>query len=241
MNLEKNKKAMPVGRQGFAPAPECSVYRPSLLNSAQRVGKAAEYENGWLKARKTSALAKGFTLIEMMIAIFIFSLMMIAVTEIFSSSFGGYGNARNIQKDLEDAQFVMGQIAKTLRTSSIVNIGGSSEITVYDYSQNKCVAYQFVSGEIRTDATADDSVPSTSDPVDWCFANFSPDFSAYNKMAAFFVDGRFNSIKSDNTPGSEILGKVTISMKICSNSSCSKDEAVIQTSVSLRDYTKAGI
>ncbi|PJA87728.1 MAG: hypothetical protein CO140_02745, partial [Candidatus Moranbacteria bacterium CG_4_9_14_3_um_filter_40_7] len=118
MNLEKNKKAMPVGRQGFAPAPECSVCRSALLNSAQRVGKAAEYENGWLKVRKTSALAKGFTLIEMMIAIFIFSLMMIAVTEIFSSSFGGYGNARNIQKDLEDAQFVMGQIAKTLRTSS---------------------------------------------------------------------------------------------------------------------------
>lgn len=181
---------------------------------------------------------QGFTFIELIIAIFIFSLMMLAVAGIFSSSFGGYRNARIIQKDLEDAQFILNQMAKTLRTSSLIFPSGTaqgSQVKIYDYATQKCYNYIFEDTKIKVSSYAENI--EGKEIADFC-ANAFP---AANSLAAFFVQGQFFSTSSDKASGSEKMGKITISMEICSNSGCTADKAAVQTTVSLRDYYNAGI
>jgi prepilin-type N-terminal cleavage/methylation domain-containing protein len=114
---------------------------------------------------------KGFTLVEMMIAIFIFLLMMIAIVQIFAQQIVAYRHARSVQNDMENAQFAMNYIAKTLRTASVIGstekgdllqymqdnylnddfaiqqIGtlssGGEGLMVYDFSQEKCLKFTF--------------------------------------------------------------------------------------------------
>ena len=193
---------------------------------------------------------KGFTFIEIIIAVFIFALMMMAVAGIFSSSIGGYQKARAVQKNLEDAQFIMNQIAKILRTSSVAdNPANGKSIVVFDYSQGKCFKYAFTGNKIefgKTDApvvAGEEKELFEKDPIAWCG---SKTFGALNPMAALNVTGKFKATESKPGNGIDIfgvLGKVTISMEVCSNINCTanKDKANIQTSVSLRDYYQAGI
>lgn len=193
----------------------------------------------------------GFTFIEIIIAVFIFALMMMAVAGIFSSSIGGYQKARAVQKNLEDAQFVMNQIAKILRTSSIADDSFldsivSDSIVVFDYSQGKCFRYTFDGNKIKFGKreapvlAGEEKELFEKDPIAWCNSN-KP--NAPTPMADLNVTGKFKITKSkpsiDNENG--VLGKVTISMKVCSNVGCTADKADIQTSVSLRDYYNAGI
>jgi prepilin-type N-terminal cleavage/methylation domain-containing protein len=184
---------------------------------------------------------KGFTFIELMIAVFIFALMMLAVTGIFSSSIGGYQKAKNVQKNLEDAQFIMNQMMKILRTSSIISFS-ASDIKVYDYSSNKCYAYKFFPGQSGGIKVGSASVPlGNKEPLEYCSSSFSPNFSS---MAAFYVEsGSFYAIPSNPGSGANgVLGKVTIALSICQNSSsCERDQVRIQSSVSLKDYYNAGI
>ncbi|MFA5777503.1 MAG: prepilin-type N-terminal cleavage/methylation domain-containing protein [Parcubacteria group bacterium] len=192
---------------------------------------------------------KGFSLLEVMTAMFIFVLVMMAVSISFSSLFGGYSSAKSIQKDLESAQYSMNLMAKSLRTSSIVDPnspGNVSRIIFYNYSEKKCVSYRFNEGKLQM-AEVDDpndgiSGSTFSEKRDWCS---TVTFSEYSNLVAKNVNSlSFYVVPSDDTAGSEVLGKVTISIEICASSGCSsakKDVARIQTSVSLRTYKEAGI
>ncbi len=187
---------------------------------------------------------RGFTFIEIIIAVFIFALMMLAVSGIFSGSIGGYRTARITQKNLEDAQFIMNQMAKILRTSSVQENPSASSLIVYDYSQSKCFKYAIQSGNISVGSKN----PPPTEPKE-ARAEFEKDTAAWcknqsfslNPMAAFYVENTipFRAISSKS---SGEMGKVTISLSICQNAySCAKDRVRIQSSVSLRDYYKAGI
>ncbi|PID52673.1 MAG: hypothetical protein CR972_00815 [Candidatus Moraniibacteriota bacterium] len=70
---------------------------------------------------------KGFTLVEMMVSIFIFLIVMTAIVQIFVQQIHVYQRAQNMQEDMENAQFTMNYLAKTLRTSTVLGevTGGS--------------------------------------------------------------------------------------------------------------------
>jgi prepilin-type N-terminal cleavage/methylation domain-containing protein len=173
---------------------------------------------------------QGFSLLELMIAIFIFSLIMVSSSTFFGRSIQTYKNVRSTQRDLENAQYVMNLMAKTLRTSTI-KFSDASNIVIYDYSRiaDACIQYSFSSNRIQSrsaDVTKDDC--TTSAP----FNSFSDLSNVYVNNASFSV------IPSSDSP-SKVLGKATISMEICATSGCTgteKDKARIQSSVSLRDY-----
>ena len=57
---------------------------------------------------------------EMMVSIFIFLLMMTAIVQIFAQQIRAYRHARTVQGDMENAQFAMNYISKTLRTATVV-------------------------------------------------------------------------------------------------------------------------
>jgi prepilin-type N-terminal cleavage/methylation domain-containing protein len=122
---------------------------------------------------KKNKTKKGFTLIEMMISIFIFAIMMTSIVGIFARQISSYKQTRIMANDLENAQFALNYIAKTLRTASILGQGSSTGsggtvfldyatapnewtndfwatpvdkekgLIVYDFSQEACIIFTF--------------------------------------------------------------------------------------------------
>jgi prepilin-type N-terminal cleavage/methylation domain-containing protein len=62
---------------------------------------------------------QGFTLIELLVAIFIFSLITIAIVSVFVSTVTAYGKAKAIKTVKENAQFAMNSVAKDIRMGKI--------------------------------------------------------------------------------------------------------------------------
>lgn len=199
--------------------------------------------------KKLSKKNKGFSFIEIIVAMFIFVIMMTATTAFFGRSMFSYRSAKAIQKDLESAQFAMNLVAKSLRTSTVVNYDTSTSIKyvqIFDYSQNKCIQYKFIGNALKV---ASYNVGYDTDPVDQelnktnCDEAVSFSDSNFSAMTSGIISGSFNIIPSSDSP-IKTVGRVTISMKVCPESGCSgnpKDEAKIQSTVSLRDYKEAGL
>ncbi|MCX6765711.1 MAG: type II secretion system protein [Candidatus Moranbacteria bacterium] len=191
-------------------------------------------------ADKKMNTIRGFTLIEVIVAMFVFVIIMTTVSGIFGRAFQGYRSAKVIQRDLEAAQYAINLIAKSLRTSSVASPIGqnltTSSVRIFDYSQNKCIRYAFSGTEITLES-ADDPGDSAPDKIDWCTTT---SLSSPASITSGTVTGNFYSTSSDPT----IVGKVTIALKVCPVTGCDgnpRDEAKIQTSVSLRDYTETGL
>ncbi|KKR20860.1 MAG: hypothetical protein UT50_C0015G0013 [Candidatus Moranbacteria bacterium GW2011_GWA2_39_41] len=172
---------------------------------------------------------KGFSLVEVLMATFVFAVIMVGVAGTFSSSMFGYRNAKNVQKDLEQAQFAMNLMAKTIRTSSVSNFSSNNDLKSYDYSQGKCIEYEFdntnkilkygTSGAVSLD---DCSFDVNNDPV----------AENINSLKFSFIP---SSAATGSTPA--VVGKVTISIEVGSGN----DKTNLQTSVSLLDYTVSGL
>lgn len=79
-------------------------------------------KNDRIMKNKTSC-KKGFSLIELMISVFVFLLIMTTIVQIFATQINAYRHARSVQNDLENAQFAMNYISKTLRTASVLGVG----------------------------------------------------------------------------------------------------------------------
>jgi|SRR6185369_4115304 len=181
--------------------------------------------------KKNSA---GFTLIEVLISLFIFGILMIATSQIFASSFRGYRYTRAVQKDVETAQFAMNLLAKELRTSSIVytSVGqaptsGTVDTTwvkFFDYSRNKCVRYDILNNSLQV---KEDDMPDYAT----CLATGIT--HAYTTLTTGNVAGHFLVQSSDISSSPKRVGKVTIYLDINESST---HQAHIQTTVSLRDY-----
>lgn len=184
---------------------------------------------------------RGFTLIEVLVSLFVFLIIMTAVTNTFTSGFFSYKNTKIAQKNVENAQFALNLMAKELRTSTIV----SSSVTMvrfYDYSQNMCLEYQIVGGELKvTKREPDNTSPTPVNPDNDCGNN-----AGYSSLASVVktemnggeVTGSLRVIPSDPTSSPKKVGKVTISLQIQESAN---QIARIQTTVSLRDYGFSGI
>src|SRR3989344_6362119 len=174
---------------------------------------------------------KGFTLIEIMVAMFAFTLIITASSQIFTRAFAGYRNTKYIQRDIENAQFILNSIAKELRTSSIVNpaSGGPTTVTsvkFYDPSQGICFNYRITGGNLE--------VPkANSTGVSDCR---SLSLGGYSVVSTGTVTGDFYVRPSDDSP--LVVGKITIALQVREGSA---HTATIQTTASLRDYGNVGL
>lgn len=107
------------------------------------------YQNCPMEKRKTinkmqenfSQKKGGFTLIEVLIAMFLFSLITVMVSGIFVNFLKNYADVRKMQKNAESVQFAMNLMAKTIRTSNVMLKNSSLEI--YDYAQGRCLEYSY--------------------------------------------------------------------------------------------------
>lgn len=184
-------------------------------------------------SRLSRANRRGVTLMELLISVFIFSLVMITVVALFTRFVTFQKRSQAVQRNMEDARFAMELMAKTLRTSSVLSpAGNSNSIDLYDYSQQKCIKYSFSSSKINSQSASED------DKADCGTAAFS---SVTPMVGNSINNMTFSAVPSTLSPS--VVGQVTISMVICSNNSaCSgteNDRAALQTTVSLRDYQES--
>jgi prepilin-type N-terminal cleavage/methylation domain-containing protein len=184
------------------------------------------------KQKTKNNFQAGFTLVEVMVAMFIFVLIMTMV----SSSFGGflkkYAGSKRAQKATETAQFVMTTMAKTLRTSSNVSIVSDAiktEIRLFDNSNQTCVVYRYNKAAKQMKYG---SAPA-SDPTSCGSATITvdSDLNSPGTITGFSATGTDLDSVSDS-------GKITISFKIQEDAA---DTATsIQSTVSVRNYKKVG-
>lgn len=171
---------------------------------------------------------QGFSLIEILVALFVFTLLMVTTSQVFASAFSGYQATRAIQRDVENAQFVISILVKQLRTSSIVSGSATrTYVQFFDYSQNRCFHYRISNGALET------SQISVSDRAACNSLNFST--ATFSAVTTGTVSGFFQATPS-NPAGPEV-GKVTISLDIQEGI----HHVQIQTSTSLRDYGYVGL
>ncbi len=171
---------------------------------------------------------KGLSLLEVMVSMGIFSLMMVAVAGIFGSSIQSSRANRDIQHNLESAQFTMNDIAKQLRTSTIID-SSSTGVRFYDYSQGACIEYRKNSGENYVERA------STATTRVLCISSLS--LGTYARVTIGDVVPRFNVVSSVlNTTA----GKVTM-VFVVKETSDSTRSVTVQTTVSLRDYVESGV
>jgi len=191
--------------------------------------------NKTMKIKKIENLnRKGFTLVEVMVALFVFALVMTATSVTFTKAFRVYSDAKDVQENMENAQYAMNLMAKTFRTSSVASSDGTFDsVTVFDYSQavgpadGKCIRYYFDSVNNRIMKSENNAPNLTS-----CGSAAQPTglpITSGNIVAAEF-DVRSSSAGS-------VVGKVTFSMKLKKG----KSEVDIQTTTSLRDYVESEI
>lgn len=168
---------------------------------------------------------RGFSLVETLVAMFIFTLVIGATAQIFTKAFVGYREQKRLQSDIESAQFVLNTLAKELRTASIAN-STSASVEFIDYSQSTCFVYAVSSNTL----TVKQKSPATT----------TADCSGYG-TAVTIVDnisnGYFSVTKSEGS-SNPVVGKVTISLSVSSSGTTTTN---LQTSVSLRDYQVSGV
>jgi len=197
--------------------------------------KKAEKNRSSFLVRKNKKEKHGFSLIEMIISIFIFSILMMMIAGTFAGFYRNYSKQKKAQKDIENAQYILNFMAKRLRTSTIIssptgagNPQGAplGSLDTYDYSQGQCVRYHLNGGimQYSLSTPADPASPSTS----CAFGGTPMNLSSNNiNSARVYVEPSAGNNK----------GKVTIVLYVQQDiTSPGQDtsEIPIQSSVSLR-------
>ena len=190
------------------------------------------------KTMEASASAlQGFTLVEMVIAMGILSIMAAAVSGAFSSGFSTYGSSRELQRNLESAQYAMNTLEKFLRTSTVspdMSDGTVTTIRFYEYSSRRCFQYRFVAG--TTNVLFAQWYPTVvASPT--CAGGAEGTYTALTPVTTGHVSGSFSVVKSTSSP--KKMGRVTVNL-VVKKSAASTLEARIQATASLRDYSNVG-
>lgn len=165
----------------------------------------------------------GFSLLEMMISMFIFVLTIITAVSIFSNVSFTRKNSREIQRNMEDARTALDLMAKNMRMSIGLVDDGDQRIYMFNTSQNSCVSYMFSGGRLQMSQVFPTS--SLSEDQKCLPANVS--YVNYQDIIQSNVSGSFIIIPTSITTP-KTVGKATIVLAI--------DGVNIQTSVSFRDY-----
>lgn len=209
---------------------------------------------------------EGATLLEVIISIFIFSLIMVSIMQIFGSSFLIYRKARITQKNVEEGQHVINEMTKVLRTSSIVqcfDLTGSNDgcdntyveqpdyykkIRWFNHSNNICGEYEFFEEEnpkkIISRVLVEDESGAPMD-FDRCKAAiYVTEVNEY--ILSRLHQGRFTVFQSRtySEPEFNRVGRVVILFRICESDSCVEapgDQIWLQNTVTLRDYEQSGV
>jgi prepilin-type N-terminal cleavage/methylation domain-containing protein len=198
------------------------------------------------RAEKLKNSRKGFTLIELMVAMFIFVLLMGAMVAVSVAGFRSYGKSKAVKTVSEDVGFAINSIAKDVRMGKIENgnnyaTGSSSNYLFVTRNRDQVkVCYKITSTSLEIQEGATDCISGTYNKI--------VDLSS-TSMQFDLGTAKFRSCVSDNKgDGLDLLnfpdcngttekrrGWAEINLNIASPS-METDSISVQTVVSSRDY-----
>lgn len=200
-------------------------------------------KQGTKNGRAYPKTASGFTLIEMIVAIGVFAIMSVALSGAFASGFSTYRDTRELQRNVETAQYAMNTLEKLLRTSTVKSAASASTpaITFYDYSSSRCFQYRFFSPSLVVGILQARWYPELD--VANCDSGGFGSIS-YADVTSGYVTGSFVIAPSDKdaaaTDGDpKAMGRVTVNLSVKTDASAAM-ESRIQATSSLRDYSYVG-
>lgn len=170
---------------------------------------------------------------EMIIAIGILVIMSTAVAGTFASGFSTYGSSRELQRNLETAQYAMNTLEKLLRTSTMKDTtdGLKTSIVFYDYSSGRCFQYRItIAGVLQARWYGDIFANCTA-------AGFTS--LPYANVTTGYIQGHFQVVNSDPASTPKKIGRVTVNLSVQESSGAAL-KSQIQATASLRDYTYVG-
>lgn len=191
---------------------------------------------------------RGLTLIEVVVAMAVFSILMASAAQVFTTGLLSFKQNVSVERDVESLGALMNQIAKELRTSTIGGNGTGNQVSdpatlvYYDYSQGKCIRYSSSSGSLATAGTIrrqEHTPPDISTPPDGIpdFTDIATDCSGGWSSA---VDVTPANTKLNLKTNESIAGKVG-GVQILFTINSSAKPVQIRTFVSARDYKKSGL
>ena len=159
---------------------------------------------------------RGFTIIEVIVATFVFSIMVLSVAAIFSKAIQLERSARSAQKVEENALFTLEFMAKEIRVSKITSpdspSGGAATLSI-THPVNGGVTYALNQGNLERTVAGQPSVMSSSDVT----------FSSLK----FYITG--TGINDNQSP------KITILASIKNTAGAGVFKVDLQTTVVSRD------
>jgi prepilin-type N-terminal cleavage/methylation domain-containing protein len=174
---------------------------------------------------KKNKIIKGFSLLELLISIFIFSVVILSISFIFSKTIINYRYSKDIQENLESAQFILNSMAKIIREREIEEPSAPVVTNVEELvvkTDGDCYRYFY------------DPVAKTVNiqkGVD-C-ANLGLASVAIRNVELL----NFRVSPTINTGSPKQVGLVTIRVRLCAESTCTHSDKInLQTSVSLRNF-----
>ena len=173
---------------------------------------------------------RGFSILEVMIAMFIFVVVITAAVSVFARITLNRQRGREIQKNMEAARVALDSIAKNMRMSTAIDgrdglAGGIApsqkykDIIMLNNSQGVCIEYRF-----RTDGENSYLETGQAFPNSQGDCRFG-DVSNFGKIIEGDVSGFFSVVKTS----SSVIGKANIALTV--------DDVNLETSVSFRDYS----
>jgi prepilin-type N-terminal cleavage/methylation domain-containing protein len=108
-------------------------FTPILIS---QMNKKREIKIGFLAGKLDY---RGMTLIEIMIAIFIFSIIMAAMVALFVSSSGSYQKSKAVKNVITEAQYAMNSISKDVRMGKIMQGQASTPVPAADGAREQYV------------------------------------------------------------------------------------------------------
>jgi prepilin-type N-terminal cleavage/methylation domain-containing protein len=171
---------------------------------------------------------KGFSFVEMIIAVAIFAMVMVAVMSAYVSIFKAGKNAKVIQQNMENARGAMELMAKTIRSGEIDGSSANDiSLFVFDAGSDKngkCIRFSFVFNNIQESQTG--TLDRTVALSPYCStASYASTNYLADTSTNFTITGNFAVSPASPTSA----GKVTILTNVHSGT----DSANLQTTVSL--------
>jgi prepilin-type N-terminal cleavage/methylation domain-containing protein len=183
--------------------------------------------------------ASGFSLIELLVAVFIFVLIIMAATETFTSTFSAWTKTRRTQTNLENARTALETIGKSIRMSNQLKYS-SGVLSMFNHSQNKCLRYR--SGALGSLESSTCAIKEPNPPTDPFTYDCSKDacdggnsYGSWLTLVNSDFELYFNVVetKKDSDVNNNVVGKATISALVGSGVA---EHERIQTTVSFRDF-----
>lgn len=186
----------------------------------------------------------GFTLIEILVAIFVFSLIAVSIVAVFVSSTAAYQKARAIKTVKENAEFSLSSIAKDVRMGKIEknsSYSSGSRKSAFMVTRNRNqvkVCYVFSADNAKLSVF--ENTTNCSDGTEQVLVNLSGTGMEFKSGSGFYSCPSAESTTDLGyyaCPSVQELrrGWVEINLDIGSPS-METDEIKVQTIVSSRDY-----